>query len=113
PGRLAVVRAALAGALDRAVDVAAALEVRGYTLAGRPPRARRPWSRHDLRIAGAAVVAVAVAVAGAVAGVGEVEPYPTLELALGPGELAVAVTLLLLGAAPFAGRAARLGVAGA
>ena len=49
PGRLAVVRAALAGALDRSVDVAAALEVRGYALGGRPPRRRRPWSRHDLR----------------------------------------------------------------
>jgi energy-coupling factor transport system permease protein len=111
PARLAVVRAALAGALDRAVDVAAALEVRGYSLAGRPARARRPWSRHDLRIAAAALVAAAVALAGAVAGVGEVEPYPTLELALGPGEIAVAATLLLLGAAPFTGHAARLGVA--
>ena len=36
PGRLAVARAALAGALDRAVDVAAALEVRGYSRGGRP-----------------------------------------------------------------------------
>ena len=48
PGRLAVARAALAGALDRAVDVAAALEVRGYALGGRTARRRRPWSRHDL-----------------------------------------------------------------
>ena len=56
PGRLAVARAALAGALDRAVDVAAALEVRGYSRGGRPgPGARRPWSRHDLRVAAAAV----------------------------------------------------------
>jgi energy-coupling factor transport system permease protein len=111
PSRLAVVRAALAGALDRAVDVAAALEVRGYALAGRPARDRRPWSRHDLRIAGAAVAIAAVAVAGAALGVGEVEPYPTLELALGPGELAVAGAFVLLGAAPLTGRAARLGVA--
>ena len=39
------------GALDRAVDVAAALEVRGYALGGRTPRRRRPWSRHDWRVA--------------------------------------------------------------
>jgi energy-coupling factor transport system permease protein len=110
PGRLAVVRAALAGSLDRAVDVAAALEVRGYALAGRPPRGRRPWSRHDLRIAAAALAVAAVAIAGVAAGVGRVEPYPTLELALGPGELAVAVAFLALGAAPLAGRGARLGV---
>ena len=43
-------RARRSGALDRAVDVAAALEVRGYALGGRPPRRRRPWSRHDLRV---------------------------------------------------------------
>jgi energy-coupling factor transport system permease protein len=111
PGRLAVVRAALAGALDRAVDVAAALEVRGYALAGRPARARTPWSRHDLRIGAAALAVAAAAIAGAVAGAGEVEAYPTLELALGPGELALAGAFLALGAAPLAGRAARLGVA--
>src|SRR5215217_5948588 len=45
PARLAVARAAIAGALDRAVDVAAALEVRGYALGGRPARRRLPWSR--------------------------------------------------------------------
>jgi energy-coupling factor transport system permease protein len=111
PGRLAVVRAALASSLDRAVDVAAALEVRGYALAGRPRRGGRPWSRHDLRIAAAALAVAATAVAGAAAGVGRVEAYPTLELALGPGEVAVAAALAALGAAPLAGRSARLGVA--
>jgi energy-coupling factor transport system permease protein len=110
PGRLAVVRAALAGSLDRAVDVAAALEVRGYALAGRPARGRRPWSRHDIRIAAAGLAAAAVAIAGAVAGVGHVEPYPTLDIAFGAGEVTVAGALLVLGAAPLAGRAARLGV---
>ena len=111
PGRLAVVRAALAGALDRAVDVAAALEVRGYALAGRPARAGTPWSRHDLRIGAAALAVAAAAIAGAAAGVGEVEAYPALDLALGPGEVALAGAFLALGAAPLSGRAARLGVA--
>ena len=111
PGRLAVVRAALAGALDRAVDVAAALEVRGYSLAGRPARRSRPVSRHDLRIGAAAFAVVAAAIAGVAAGVGQVESYPTLELALGPAEVALAGGLLSLGAAPLVGRSARLGVA--
>jgi energy-coupling factor transport system permease protein len=110
PGRLAVVRAALAGSLDRAVDVAAALEVRGYALAGRPVRGRRPWSRHDLRIAAAAVTAAGVAIAGAVAGAGHVEAYPTLDIALGPAELAIAAAFVALGAAPFTGRGARMGL---
>ena len=111
PGRLAVVRAALSGALDRAVDVAAALEVRGYSLAGRPARRSRPVSRHDLRIGAAAFAVAAAALAGVAAGVGGVESYPTLELALGPAEVALAGGLVVLGAAPLVGRSARLGVA--
>jgi energy-coupling factor transport system permease protein len=110
PGRLAVVRAAMANSLDRAVDVAAALEVRGYALAGRPPRGRRPWSRHDLRIAAAAAAVTVLAVAGVVAGVGEVDAYPTISMALGPAELGLAAAFALLGVAPLVGGASRRGV---
>src|SRR4051812_48178991 len=109
PGRLAVGRAALSGALDRAVDVAAALEVRGYALGGRTPRRRRAWSRHDWRIATAAVAIAALALAGAVAGVGSVEPYPSLQVETGPVELGFSALVLLVALAPFAGRAARMG----
>jgi energy-coupling factor transport system permease protein len=56
-GRLAVLRAVVGGALDRALDVAAALEVRGYGGAGRPGRVPRAWSRHDLGFAAAASTA--------------------------------------------------------
>lgn len=113
PARLAVARAALSGALDRAVDVAAALEVRGYSVGGRPEQSSRPWSRQDIRVsAGAALIGTA-AVAAALAGVGPTEAYPRLEIAFGPPE-AILCALLLVGAAlPFAGRGARLGVAGA
>jgi len=111
PGRLALARAALAGALDRAVDVAAALEVRGYSLGGRTERRRQPWSRHDWRVAAAAATIAVAALAGAIAGVGSVQPYPTLELETGPVELALSAGVLLLALAPFAGRAARMGVA--
>ena len=111
PGRLAVARAALSGALDRAVDVAAALEVRGYSRAGRPARGRSRWSRHDLRaLLAAAIVAVAT-FGGRLIGVGSVSEYPRLELALGPAELVLAAALLAAAALPFAGRTARLGVA--
>lgn len=111
PRRLAVVRAALANALDRAVEVAAALEVRGYALAGRPARRPRPLSRHDLRIGTAALAVFATALGGAAAGVGHTEAYPALDVATGPAELAFASALVLLGGAPLLGRAARLGVA--
>jgi energy-coupling factor transport system permease protein len=48
PSRVQLLRAAVSGVLDRAFDVAAALEVRGYGAARRPPRARAVYSRHDL-----------------------------------------------------------------
>jgi energy-coupling factor transport system permease protein len=110
PGRLATARLVLAGSLDRAVDVAAALEVRGYALAGRPARVRRPWSRHDLRFAAAATAIAVVAIAGQVAGVGAVDCYPTLDIDTSAATLALAAVLPLLGLAPFAGRGARMGV---
>jgi energy-coupling factor transport system permease protein len=111
PGRLTVARAALAGALDRAVDVAAALEVRGYSLGGRTARRGRPWSRHDWRVAGAAGLIALVALAGAVFGVGSVEPYPSLEIETGGTEVLVSGVILLAALSPFAGRGARMGVA--
>jgi energy-coupling factor transport system permease protein len=111
PGRLAVARAALAGALDRAVDVAAALEVRGYSLGGRTARRARPWSRHDWRVAGAAIVVSVAAVAGAVLGVGTVEPYPSLQVETGGTEVVLSALVLVAALSPFAGRSARMGVA--
>ena len=54
PSRLALMRAATSGVLDRALDVAAALEVRGYGRPGRPPRPHRPSvaPRHRVRRVG-------------------------------------------------------------
>ncbi len=113
PPRAAVARAAVRGALDRAVDVAAALEVRGYGAgAGRlGPTRRAPWSRHDFRVAGSAAALATLAVAARVAGLGAFTPYPTLELAFGAGELVLGLALVALAAAPFAGVGGRLGVA--
>lgn len=110
-GRAPVARAALANALDRAVDVAAALEVRGYAGARRPRAAASRRSRHDLRV-GAAALAIACAATGTrLAGGGGFEAYPSFSAPLGPLELALCVALPLLALLPFAGVAGRLGVA--
>jgi energy-coupling factor transport system permease protein len=66
--RVAVLRAVTAGALDRATDVAATLEVRGFAAARRPPRLHRPWSRHDLAFAASALALCALAVGADPAG---------------------------------------------
>ena len=61
PSRVQLMRATTAGVLDRALDVAAALEVRGYGAARRPGaagRVRRPYSRHDIAFGAAAVALV-------------------------------------------------------
>src|SRR5437870_10755690 len=65
-GQLALVRALLGGSLDRAMDVAATLEVRGFATASRPARAPRPWSRHDIAFGVSALVLLALALAGRV-----------------------------------------------
>ena len=49
--RVALIGAMLTGSLDRAMDVAATLELRGFAAAPRVPRLSRPWSRHDLAFA--------------------------------------------------------------
>jgi energy-coupling factor transport system permease protein len=111
PGRARVLRASLAGALERAVEVAAALEVRGYAGGGRTRLARRPWSRHDVRVLASALLIVGAAIAGRIAGVGAYTAYDTTHVAAGAGELALACALVVLALVPFAGARARLGVA--
>ena len=89
---------------DRALDVAAALEVRGYGVARHAPgRRRRPWSRHDLAFAAAAAVLAAGAVAGRVAGVATTRSCQALHLAAGPGDARrLAIAVLLVAGLPFA-----------
>ena len=112
PGRLAVARAAVGGALERAVDVAAALEVRGYSSGGRPARGEAPrWSRHDVRVAAAALVVGLATIAVSATGAGKVTEYPRLAVETGPAELTLIALIAAGGALPFAGRGARLGVA--
>jgi energy-coupling factor transport system permease protein len=94
--RIALLTGLVAGALDRAMDVAATLEVRGFAAAPRAPRQRRPWSRHDLAFAGSAVAVVALALLGRLAGVVAFTAYPLLHVAFGPGLLALCAALVLV-----------------
>ena len=110
-GRPAVLRAVATSALDRAVDVAATLEVRGCATpaggraeSGRARGGGPPWSRHDLAFA-AAGVALLVLVAGAkVAGVAAFTAYPRLQAAVGPAEVALCAAIALVALLPFADR---------
>jgi len=112
PGRALAVRAVLSNSLERAVEVAAALEVRGYGAAVRPARRERSWSRHDVTVLAAACSVVLVAFAGKLTGAGAFDAYPRLELAAGVPELVLCAGLLAAALLPFAGRSARMGVGG-
>jgi energy-coupling factor transport system permease protein len=103
-GRVAVLRAVAASALDRAVDVAATLEVRGYgaRAAGRLPAA--PWSRHDVAFLAAAAALAALTAGAHLAGIAAFDAYPTLGVPFGPGEAGLAVAIFAVALLPFADR---------
>ncbi len=105
-GTAALARRLVEGSLDRAVDVAATLELRGHSLPGRSVR-RRERSRDDAPLWVTALLIVLVSGAALAAGAGGFETYPTLELALDPPTLALAAALPLLAAIPFAWRGLR------
>jgi energy-coupling factor transport system permease protein len=104
PSRWALMRAATAGVLDRALDVAAALEVRGYGAARRPPRRRRAYSRHDAAFGTSAAAILGGAVAMRAGGLVPFQAYPVLGAALPIGGLVGCGALVAVALAPFANR---------
>jgi energy-coupling factor transport system permease protein len=104
PSRVAVLRAVATGALDRAADVAATLEVRGYRSGVRARTSHRPWSRHDVAFAASALAVVVLAVGAHLVGVGALDPYPAFEVELGAVEWAWSCALVAIALLPFADR---------
>lgn len=101
-GRPVLLRRLVAGSLDRAIDVAATLELRGHGLGIKPiPRRERHPPGVTARLLGATAAVAAVAIAGRVAGAGGWDTYPTIELGLGLATFAVCAALPLLAALPF------------
>jgi energy-coupling factor transport system permease protein len=108
-GRAALVRRLLAGSLDRAVDVAATLELRGYGLDA--PRADcagcadcRQRSRFDARFYGIGTALLAVAIAAKLLGADDFSAYPTVQVGAAPATLAVSALVVLAGFGPLARR---------
>jgi energy-coupling factor transport system permease protein len=103
PSRLMLMRAACTGVLDRALDVAAALEVRGYGVARRPPAYRTPYSRHDVEFLASAVAIVVVAVVGRITGWASFVAYPAVHAA-GWSAVGIGGALLVAAWLPLADR---------
>jgi energy-coupling factor transport system permease protein len=103
-GRLALLAAVIGGSLDRAMDVAATLEVRGFATARRAPGVARPFSRHDISFAASAVAILAVAVIARLAGATSFSAYPAIHMPVGPMTLVLGVALVAAALLPFCDR---------
>jgi energy-coupling factor transport system permease protein len=107
-GRAALIRRLLAGSLDRAVDVAATLELRGYGLTrrdaargGGPGRVRMRFkSRYDGRFYCVGAIVLGAAITGMTLGADSFHAYPTVDVSIGPATIALSVLIVLSGLAP-------------
>jgi energy-coupling factor transport system permease protein len=99
-GRAPLARRLLAGSLDRAVDVAATLELRGYSLDVPRAKGRRVRSRYDRRFYIAGALVLAAAIGAKLLGADAFHEYPAIEIGTGPTTLALSALLVLSGLAP-------------
>ena len=99
--RAAMARRLVAGSLDRAVDVAATLELRGYALgAPRSGRSDRP-SRASAPFLLAGIAITLAALGASAAGVGGFEAYPRITMDAGAATIGLAAALPCFAAMPF------------
>jgi energy-coupling factor transport system permease protein len=108
-GRAAIARRLLAGSLDRAVEIAASLELRGYARGAPRAGGRHRASRHSWRFATAGLAIAVLGIGARIAGAGDFDPYPVTVVEADPATLALAAALPVLAAAPFAGIRGRRG----
>ncbi len=99
-GRGPLARRLLAGSLDRAVDVASSLELRGYGL-DRRVKTRRVRSRHDRRLYLVGALLIAAALAGKLAGADGFSAYPALEASGSASTVALSLLVLCCGLVPW------------
>jgi energy-coupling factor transport system permease protein len=111
-GRVALLSAIVGGSLERAMEVAATLELRGFAVATegrhRPRRTesrlRRPWSRHDLAFGCSAFAVVALALVGRLSTAASFAAYPLLKMQADGGTWALCAALIAAVLLPFADR---------
>jgi energy-coupling factor transport system permease protein len=106
-GKGPLARRLLAGSLDRAVDVAATLELRGYSLDAPRPRNRRARSRYDRRFFATAALLLAAAIAAKALAADDFQTYPSVGIGLGPATLALSALVAFAGLAPLRRRPKR------
>jgi energy-coupling factor transport system permease protein len=108
--RALLLTATVSGALDRALDVAATLEARGFAATraaslSHPPRGRRrPRSRHDLAFLASAAGVLTLALAARLSGAAAFDAYPLLRSPTSIETVTFCVAIVLAAVAPFLDR---------
>lgn len=93
--RVRLLSAIVGSSLDRSMDVAATLELRGFATGGhkRGGARQRPFSRHDRAFALSAASVFALALLGRLAGAAPFATYPLLKMPVSGATLALCVAL--------------------
>jgi energy-coupling factor transport system permease protein len=104
PSRVRVLSAIVSSSLDRALDVAATLELRGFATARRAPSRKIAWSRHDIAFAASALALAGLVLTSRAIRVGRFDPYPEIHSAPAWQQLALAGAFVALILLPFADR---------
>jgi energy-coupling factor transport system permease protein len=127
--RVALLGAVVGGSLDRATDVAATLELRGFAASRGSPssrplsrrffaghsrsrsswRARRPGSgsglsRHDIAFACSTAAVLVLCVLGGLSGVATFQAYPLVHMPVSPAAVGLCAALLIVVLLPFCDR---------
>jgi energy-coupling factor transport system permease protein len=103
-GRMAILGATVSGALERSLDVAAVLEMRGYGSAGATRAPAPAFSRHDAAFAACALGLVLLSVLAVAFAAAPFDAYPLVRAQLTPAAVGLAVLLVAVAVAPFADR---------
>ena len=99
-GRAALARRLVAGSLDRSVDIAATLELRGYGLGIRSRMPRHPRERGEVALLLAGLANLLLVAAAGLAGIAAFDAYPRVAMDLDPPTVLLAVAVLAIAIAP-------------
>lgn len=102
--RARLLSAMVGSSLDRAMDVAATLELRGFACAKAAAPARQPWSRHDLAFVSSALGTAMLAVLADAGGLVTFRAYPQVHLSASWPLLALCVGFATVALVPFVDR---------
>ena len=102
--RTAMARRLLEGSLDRSVEVAATLELRGYSLGGPATGPRPVPSRHDRRFLFSGAVVTAFVAVALVTGSGSLVAYPEVSWEIEPATVVAVLAVTGAGFVTWPGR---------